>query len=178
LHAHIKWFQLEQQEHALEHGNFEFPPEHVGPSDVAAVLANGRRPPVIDQHLLERVEVDLEVKAVGRIFRQYEVHVGWINAREVALLQQFSHLLHEPLLHHRPFFRAELARAQQIAVGAERLVGLLQFEQAHGVGMPPPIVEIAHEAAHMLDVAVRPGVCHGQTVHQCRARDGQELLPL
>src|SRR5262249_19885577 len=66
----------------------------------------------------------------------------------------------------------------QVAVGAEGLVDLLELEQIGGIGMPPPVVEIAHEAARLAGLALRPTLVVRQAVEQRMARDGQELLAL
>ena len=138
-HAHVEGLELEEQAQALEHRNPHLLPAHVGAFDVAPALADGRRAAVVDQDLLEGVEVDLEVEAVGGVLGQDEVYVGGVHAREIALLQQLGHLPNEPLLHDRALFSAVGARLQQIGVRAERLVGLLELEQLHGVGMTAPI---------------------------------------
>ena len=104
------------------------------------------------------------------------MHVGRIDAREVALLQQGGHLRHQPPLHDRALLRAEGAGLQQIAVGAERLIGLLEREQLHGIGVAAPVIEIAHEAARLHGVAVGPQAGGRQPVHEGMAGDGQELL--
>ena len=99
-----------------------------------------------------------------------------IDAREVALLEQLRHLRDESLLHGLPLLRAEGAGMQQIGVGAERLVDLLEVEELHRVGMPAPVVEIAHEAARVDAFAVRPEARLRQPVEQRMARDGQKFL--
>jgi hypothetical protein len=175
-HAHVEGLELEQQEHALEHRDLHFAPAHVGLPDIAPALGDGGGAAVVDLDLFERLQIHLEVEPVGRVLGQDEVHVGRIDAREVALLQQVGHLLHEPLLHDRALLRAEGARLEQIAVGAERLVGLLQVEQLHGIGVAAPVIEVAQEAARLHRVAVRPEVGGRQPVHQGMAGDGQELL--
>src|SRR5262249_34935879 len=43
---------------------------------------------------------------------------------------------------------------------------------------PPPVVEIAHEAARLTGLALRPTLVVRQAVEQRMARDGQELLAL
>src|SRR5262249_41803677 len=74
--------------------------------------------------------------------------------------------------------RGKGTRQQQVAVGAEGLVDLLELEQIGGIGMPPPVVEIAHEAARLAGLALRPTLVVRQAVEQRMARDGQELLAL
>jgi hypothetical protein len=106
------------------------------------------------------------------------VHFGGVDAREIGLLQQFRDLSHQALAQHLALVGRERARGQQVAIRAERLVALLQIEQLHGVGVPPPIIEVAQEAAHLHHVAVRPCAGHRQTIHQRRARHRQEFLAL
>ena len=132
---------------------------------------------VVDQHLLECGDVHLQVEAVVGILGQDDVEVRRIDAREVALLQQLRHACDEPLLHGLAFLRAEDARVQQVGVGAERLVDLLEVEQLHRIGMAAPVVEIAHEAAGLAGIAVRPQSRLRQPVHQRVTRDRQKFLP-
>ena len=140
-------------------------------------LGERGRAAVEDQHVLEGSDVNLQVETVMGILGQDDVEVRRIDAREVALLEQLRHARDEPLLHGPPLFRAESARVQQIGVGAERFVDLLEVEKLHRVGMAAPIVEIAHEAARLAGIAVRPQARLRQPVQQRVARDGQKFLP-
>ena len=57
----------------------------------------------------------------------------------------------------RALVRRERARHQQVAVGAERLVGLLQLVQLRVVLLAAPVIEVAEEAARLLRLAAGPG---------------------
>ena len=112
----------------------------------------------------------------AEILRQDEMHVGRVDLGEVGLLDELAHLRHQPLLHGGALLGAECARVQEVAVGVERLIALLELEQLHGVGMPAPVVEIAHEAAHPAAIVAPPKPGVRQPIEQRVARDGQELL--
>ena len=119
-------------------------------------LGEHGRAAVEDQHVLERGDVNLQVETVMGILCQDDMEVRRIDAREVALLEQLRHARDESLLHGPPLFRAEGPRVQQVGVGAERFIDLLEVEELHRVGMAAPVVEIAHEAARLTGIAIRP----------------------
>ncbi len=79
-------------------------------------------------------------------------------------------------LHHGALVRREGARHQQIAVGAERLVGFLELVQLRVVLLAAPVIEIAEEAARLLGLSGRPGGRRGQAVEQRKTGDGDEAL--
>ncbi len=174
--AHLNRLQLEQYEQALEHRHVDLAPAEIGLADVALAAAVVGGAAVEDRDLLEGLHVDMQVEAVVRILGQDEVHVGGIDTCEIGLLQQLGNLLHETLLHDLALFGAKCARMQQVAVGAERLVGLFQLVQLRVVLLAPPMIEIAEEAARLLGLPGRPGGGRRQAVEQREAGDGDEAL--
>ena len=177
-HPLLERLQLEQQEQPLEDGNFHLFPADVALQRIAPPLRDGGRTAVVDQHLLEGLEIHLQIEAIVRIRGEDDMHLARVDAGEVALLEELGDLPHQPLAQRRALLRRERARGEQIAVWAERLVAVLQLEQPHRVGMPPPVVEVAHEAPHLHDVAVGPGARHRQAIHQRGPRHRQEFLAL
>ncbi len=79
-------------------------------------------------------------------------------------------------LHDGALVRREGARHQQVAVGAERLVGLLQLVQLRVVLLAAPMIEVAEEAARLLRLPGRPGGRRRQAVEQRKAGDRDEAL--
>ena len=174
-HAHVERLQLEQQEQPLEDRDVELllEVELVPP---APLVALGRGAAVEDQHLLEGIEVDVQVEVVGGFARQDQLHIARIDADVVRLLEDARHALNDALLHDEALVRSERARHQQVAVGAEGLVGLLEPVQLSVVLLAPPVIEVAEEAACLLRLAAGPRVCHRQAVEQGKPRDGDEAL--
>ena len=101
------------------------------------------------QHLLEDVEVDLQVEAVGGFSRQDLLDVVVVDADVVRLVEDARHALDHARLHDGALVRREGARHQQVAVGAERLVGLLELVQLRVVLLAAPVIEVAEEAARL-----------------------------
>ncbi len=96
--------------------------------------------------------------------------------RVVRLVHQLGHLVDKAALHRRLLGDGELPRDEQVAVGAEGLVGLLEVHQASDVGLLAPVVEIPEEPPGVGGAAVGPGGRSRQPIEQRAARDRQELL--
>ena len=155
-HALVERFQLEEQEQALKERNVELLAQ-IELLPAAAQIALARGAAVVEQHLLKDIEVDLKIEAVGGFARQDLLDVVVVDTHVVGLREDTRHAVDHTLLHHLALIRREGARHQEIAVGAERLVGLLQLVHLRVVLLPAPVIEVAEEAARLLGLAGWPG---------------------
>ncbi len=171
----VERLQLEQQEQPLEERDVELLAQ-IEFLPAAAVVALARGAAIVQQHLLEDVEVDLQVEAVGGFSRQDLLDVIVVDADVVRLVEDARHALDHARLHDGALVRREGARHQQVAVGAERLVGLLELVQLRVVLLAAPVIEVAEEAARLFALSRRPGRRRRQAVEQRKAGDRDEAL--
>ncbi len=93
----------------------------------AALIALARGAAVVEQHLIEDIEIDLQIETVGGFARQDLLDIVVVDAHVVGLREDARHAVDDAHLHHLALVRRESAGHQQIAVGAERLVGFLEL---------------------------------------------------